>query len=266
LEQLTSDEMKNGLLAANRKMEPYERLFKSLCKGLPEVNPEDNAREPMREELLQTIKRSQNEFDHALVERNNLYFSLFNSIRDAILVADTDRNIIDLNRAFTKMFGYTKEDLRDIKTVFVYENEKQYIKLGEALKNNLGETRDFLYTVNYRKKSGEVFPGETGVYYLQDQDGVTTGFIGLIRDVSERLNAELEKDRLIRELQAALEKVRILSGMVPICSHCKKIRDDKGYWGQLEAYISQHSEAKFSHGICPECAKKHFPDMDLYDD
>ncbi len=107
-----------------------------------------------------------NEFDRSLIESHNLYFSLFNSIRDAILVADTDRNIIDLNRAFTKVFGYTKEDLRDKKTVFVYENEQQYTQLRKTLINNLGKTRDFLFTVNYRKKSGEVFPGETGVYYL----------------------------------------------------------------------------------------------------
>ena len=229
------------------------------------ADPEVNIREPMREELLQTTRRLQNEFDRSLIESHNLYFSLFNSIRDAILVADTDRNIIDLNRAFTKVFGYTKEDLRDNKTVFVYENEQQYTQLGKTLINNLGKTRDFLFTVNYRKKSGEVFPGETGVYYLQDLDGVTTGFIGLIRDVSERLKTEQEKDRLIRELQEALKNVRILSGMLPICSHCKKIRDDEGYWNQLDAYISQHSEAIFSHSICPECANKYYPDMDLYE-
>ncbi len=258
MEESTSDEMRNALLAANRKIEHYESLLVA--------DPGVNAREPIREELVHTIRKSHNAFDHSLIESHNRYFSLFNSIRDAILVADTDRNIIDLNRAFTKMFGYTKEDLRDKKTIFVYENEQQFIELGEALKNNSGETRDFLRTVNYRKKSGEVFPGETGVHYLQDLDGVTTGFIGLIRDVSERLNAELEKDRLIRELQATLEDVRILSGMLPICSHCKKIRDDKGYWNQIESYIRDRSDAEFSHSICQECAKVHYPDMDIYDD
>ncbi|MBW6486369.1 MAG: hypothetical protein K0B01_09495 [Syntrophobacterales bacterium] len=52
-----------------------------------------------------------------------------------------------------------------------------------------------------------------------------------------------------------------MSGMLPICSYCKKIRDDKGYWNQLEAYIHDHSEAQFSHGICPECARKYFPEI-----
>lgn len=71
---------------------------------------------------------------------------------------------------------------------------------------------------------------------------------------------------LISELQNALAKIKTLSGLLPICSHCKKIRDYKGYWNQIEGYIQEHSEAKFSHSICQECAKEFYPDMDLYDD
>lgn len=65
------------------------------------------------------------------------------------------------------------------------------------------------------------------------------------------------------ELQQALDDVRVLSGIVPICSYCKQIRDDQGYWNQLESYLSAHSEARFSHGICPSCARTLFPDIDL---
>jgi hypothetical protein len=63
-------------------------------------------------------------------------------------------------------------------------------------------------------------------------------------------------EKLILQLRGALAEVRTLSGMLPICSSCKKIRDDKGYWSQIESYISEHSRAEFSHGICPECEKK----------
>lgn len=70
----------------------------------------------------------------------------------------------------------------------------------------------------------------------------------------------VEREKLIQELQAALEKVKLLSGFLPICASCKKIRDDKGYWTQIEAYIREHSEAEFSHGICPECAKTLYPE------
>lgn len=62
------------------------------------------------------------------------------------------------------------------------------------------------------------------------------------------------------ELQDALSKVKLLGGLLPICASCKKIRDDKGYWQQIEAYIRDHSEAEFSHGICPECARTLYPE------
>ncbi len=65
----------------------------------------------------------------------------------------------------------------------------------------------------------------------------------------------------IKELSHALEQVRILSGIVPICMYCKNIRDDNGYWKQVEVYVAAHTDAEFSHGICPECIKKHFPDI-----
>jgi PAS domain S-box-containing protein len=80
-------------------------------------------------------------------------------------------------------------------------------------------------------------------------------------DITARKRAEAERERLIRELQDALANVKLLSGLLPICSSCKKIRDDKGYWTQLEAYIQQHSDAHFTHGICPDCARKYFPNV-----
>jgi AmiR/NasT family two-component response regulator len=70
----------------------------------------------------------------------------------------------------------------------------------------------------------------------------------------------IELRRLNKELEQALNKVKTLSGMLPICASCKKIRDDKGYWQQIESYIREHSEAEFSHGICPECARKLYPE------
>jgi hypothetical protein len=81
-----------------------------------------------------------------------------------------------------------------------------------------------------------------------------------IKKSEDRLRKEKEK------VEEALAKVKKLSGLLPICSHCKNIRDDKGYWNQIETYIRDHSETEFSHGICPECADKHYPDFSLYDD
>ena len=78
----------------------------------------------------------------------------------------------------------------------------------------------------------------------------------LTREVAERKRAEQELEKVVIELQQALTQVKKLSGFLPICASCKKIRDDKGYWRQIEQYITEHSEALFSHGLCPECAKK----------
>ncbi len=79
---------------------------------------------------------------------------------------------------------------------------------------------------------------------------------------NERLKLEIvERKKLIVELQEALAEVKALSGLLPICVSCKKIRDDKGYWNKLEAYIQAHSEAEFTHSICPECCARLYPEL-----
>ena len=80
-------------------------------------------------------------------------------------------------------------------------------------------------------------------------------------EIKRRKIVEAERDKVILDLQKALTEVKTLRGFLPICAYCKNIRDDQGYWKQIESYISDHSEAEFSHGICPACAKKHFPEF-----
>ncbi|MDA3798158.1 MAG: hypothetical protein PF692_03655 [Kiritimatiellae bacterium] len=82
----------------------------------------------------------------------------------------------------------------------------------------------------------------------------------------EVVESEKAKEEVINELQKALKQVKQLQGFLPICASCKQIRDDKGYWNQIEEYISEHSEAKFSHGLCPKCAQKLYPDIDFETD
>ncbi len=85
--------------------------------------------------------------------------------------------------------------------------------------------------------------------------------VGTHSDVTARKEAELQNQRLMEELQEAVDNVKVLSGLLPICASCKKIRDDKGYWNQIESYIRDHSEAEFSHGICPDCAAELYPNF-----
>lgn len=87
--------------------------------------------------------------------------------------------------------------------------------------------------------------------------------IQLKAEIRARETTEAAREMLIIELKLALDEIRTLKGIVPICMHCKKIRDDKGYWNQLEKYIHDHSEAELSHSVCPECLKEHYPDYDM---
>jgi DNA-binding NtrC family response regulator len=84
-----------------------------------------------------------------------------------------------------------------------------------------------------------------------------------VKEKKERKKAEAEREQIIVELQAALARVKTLSGLLPICAGCKKIRDDKGYWNQIEIYISSHTEAEFSHGLCPDCEKKAYEELKI---
>ena len=95
------------------------------------------------------------------------------------------------------------------------------------------------------------------------ESGSPLRVVGTHTDVTSKKEAELENHRILGELKQALSKVKLLSGFIPICSGCKKIRDDQGYWNQIESYIRDHSEAEFSHGICPECAEALYPDIEI---
>jgi hypothetical protein len=82
-------------------------------------------------------------------------------------------------------------------------------------------------------------------------------------EIATRKQAEHEREKVIVELQEALAKVKTLSGFLPICASCKKIRDDKGYWNQIENYLKDHSDAVFSHSFCPECKNNLYSDLDI---
>jgi hypothetical protein len=82
------------------------------------------------------------------------------------------------------------------------------------------------------------------------------------RDVTAQKEAEEERERLVRELQSALAEVKVLQEILPLCSYCRKIRDDEDYWHTVESYVSKHTSTKFSHGICPECYTRVMAEMD----
>ncbi len=91
---------------------------------------------------------------------------------------------------------------------------------------------------------------------LCDQRSQLTGQLIVLRDITKRKRLEEERARLIHELEDALAQVKTLSSLLPICAHCKKIRDDQDNWHSVEVYVRDHSEAEFTHGICPDCMRE----------
>jgi PAS domain S-box-containing protein len=112
---------------------------------------------------------------------------------------------------------------------------------------------------NYRGVSRCLSSSITGVV----ENGCLVRVWAVQRDITERKRAATERERLITELQQALAEVKTLTGLLPICAQCKKIRDDKGYWTQVESYIQQRTHASFSHGICPDCMRTLYPEYYL---
>jgi PAS domain S-box-containing protein len=93
-----------------------------------------------------------------------------------------------------------------------------------------------------------------------DASGHFAGFIGSCIDITDRKRIETDREALVAQLQQALADVKTLRGLVPICAWCRKVRNDQGYWGVIEEFLRDHSEAEISHGVCPECLEKHFPE------
>ena len=180
--------------------------------------------------------------------------SLFEASSDFILILDKQGTILAANQATLRTTGYRENEIigRAIHEFFTPVSQKIcYERFPVLLEQGASRVElEFVF------KNGTVATLDCSGSAICDERGEITSVLLIERDITERKRAEKEQERLILRLQEALAKVKTLSGLLPICASCKKIRDDKGYWTQIEAYISEHSEAEFSHGICPDCATK----------
>ncbi|MBE0583952.1 MAG: PAS domain-containing protein [Desulfofustis sp.] len=139
-------------------------------------------------------------------------------------------------------------------------------EIGKAITSNMVHT--FVYQLAAKDIQGsENLPGPEGKQWFEAHispiaatEGQPRMVIWIAFNITTLHNTLIDKEKLIVKLQKALGEIKTLRGILPICAHCKKIRDDSGYWNQLETYIKEHSEADLSHGICPDCLKKHYPD------
>jgi PAS domain S-box-containing protein len=161
------------------------------------------------------------------------------------------------NRAAETITGYQVDEL--IGKVFwdIAHPDYEALVRERGRKRQRGEATTNRYEFKIITKQGtERWVDLTGASMLI---GVQPAGVISVVDITDRKQAEEERERLILELTDALSKIKTLSGLLPICASCKKIRNDKGYWEQIEMYIRDHSEAEFSHGLCPECTERLYP-------
>jgi PAS domain S-box-containing protein len=196
-----------------------------------------------------------------LRESEERFRVLVESMDDVVFTLDREQRHTGVFGRWLESHGFTPETF-----------------LGKTAREILGaETADVHETANERALAGEHVVYEwsvgssegtehyqTSLSLIRDAEGTVVEIVG--RNITELKRVEGERERLIRELEDALAKVKTLRGLLPICASCKKIRDDKGYWTQVEVYLRNHSEARFTHGLCPECAKKLYPDYSYEDD
>jgi PAS domain S-box-containing protein len=215
--------------------------------------------------------------EQALADSRRRLADMIEFLPDATWVIDSDGRVIAWNQAMELLTGINKEEMlgkgghayavplygkpRPVLIDLVLERQRDWEKEYLSIRKESG---------GHRLSSESFHPGlgENGLFLagtaarLYDAQGRVVGAIESLRDITHARRAEQEREHLIEELKAALEKVQTLSGLLPICASCKKIRDDKGYWNQIETYISNYSEAEFSHSICPDCAKELYPGID----
>jgi len=201
----------------------------------------------------------QRQAEEALRESEQRYRSLFDRIPIGLYQTTSQGQIIDANPAFVKMLGYPdRMSLFAINAADTYVNSEGRTQ-WQSIMGREGVILN--YQKELRRYNGAIVWVSENSRAVRDKEGHVLFYEGSFQDITERKQIEEEREKLIRELQEALAKVKKLSGLLPICASCKKIRDDKGYWNQIESYVRDHSEAEFSHGICPECMKKLYPDL-----
>jgi PAS domain S-box-containing protein len=227
-----------------------------------------NLRNNLQRLRSEIIRREKTET--ALRESEQRYKTLFESAAEGILIADIETHRQRYaNPTICKMLGYSQDELQKMSIYDIHPKEALELVDAEFSAQARGEKITSLLPC--LKKDGTII--YTDINATKAVIDGRESNIGFFIDVTERVNAEkqiktdiIEKDALIKKLQDAAAKIDTLSGLIPMCAWCKKIRNDQGYWQGVEQYISEHSKADFTHSICADCQKKYFPEIDFEND
>ncbi len=205
--------------------------------------------------------------NQVLHESEERFRAITLTAHDGIITIDNKANIVFWNEAASRMFDYEENEVMgEAISMLIPLKYKQAHQKGFERTKTTGEHSIIGKTIELTglRKNGEEFPLEMSLSKWTRAEN--DFFTGILRDISNRKMIEDQRDRSISDLQKALSEVKMLQGFLPICSHCRSIRDDKGSWSQIEDYIHEHLDAEFSHGICQKCAEKHYPGLNLYDE
>jgi len=184
--------------------------------------------------------------------------AIVDSSEDAIIGKTLEGIIASWNRGAERIFGYTAEEVLGQPITVLIPPDRLDEEPTIIARLRRGERIEHFETVR-RRKDGQIVDISLTISPIKDGTGKIIGVSKTGRDITEQRRAIKEKERIFSELQDSLANVRTLSGLLPICASCKKIRSDEGYWKEIEAYIEEHSNASFSHGICPACIQKLYP-------
>jgi PAS domain S-box-containing protein len=233
------------------------------------VSDDNKTREQLIEELGNLRKHlteaedseRQEEHDYVSSEKKLAFLrKIVDTIPNPIFVKDKGGRYVFCNTAFETYTGLKKEEIVG-KTDYDVSPKRiadPYHEMDNILLES-GGAQDF--EIYFQNPDGNNQAMLFNKACCTHADGTVVGLVGVITDVTDRKAVEEEKKELIRKLSNALAEIKTLSGLLPICSYCKKVRDDQGYWSRIEKYVQENSEATFSHGICPDCMKGLYPEQ-----
>jgi len=194
--------------------------------------------------------------EEALRRSRESFQQLFEEAPIGMAILASGIDLTKVNRALCTMLGYSKEELSGLTFDRFVDPADLEAHLAATQEFFEGKRSSFKVEARYLPKAGEPLWGSLTVERIEDSTGQMLFVLVMIEDISERRRAAAERERMIDALTDALANVKTLRGLIPICASCKKIRDDKGFWSQVEVYVRDRSEAEFSHGICPDCMKR----------
>lgn len=227
-----------------QSMEIHDKKIATVSDALIQLEPDKTLSPELAQESLSIV------------------LDAINSSINGLIISDLTGLIRYANPSFCRMFGYSCNEVigKEVATLFGTKEVRSLSDVIEIIDINKEETEEFIV----QGSDGCRFMVEVSASSVTSQSGQLVGRMASFIDISKRKEIEIDRERIILKLQDALDHIKTLRGIIPICTCCKEIRDEEGSWHKVEKYVRDHSEAEFSHGLCPKCYQKEMERIDEY--